>query len=82
MLPVYKYKETYTFFETPSKNTKIHIYKKKKILSERKKENIKIKILSLCLIAVGIITIVVIPEDNGGGLIALVMGIGGILNDI
>lgn len=73
MLPTYK--ESYTSYMTPSQNTQIHIYRKKKVKSAYERESIRQKILGFLLVAVGVGSCICMPEDCGGGIMAIGLGI-------
>ena len=79
MLPTYK--ESYTSYSTPSQNTQIHIYRRKRIKSAHAKEVAERKALGFLLILLGVISFVIIPEDSSGGLMIILMGLGGMLSD-
>lgn len=69
MLPSYNYTE----ITSCSGNTKIYIFKKKK--SRKISEYHKQKILGITLILIGITGMTIFPEDCGGFLIAVLLGI-------
>ena len=75
MMPAYK--ENYTHYTTPSGNTQIFVYhrKAKKRMSKREKYQIQQKFLGLILTVLGIIGCFFVPEDCGGFLFAVLLGI-------
>lgn len=75
-MPTY---ESYTEYISPSGNTLIYIVRKPKIhnfrkISERRKYLIKQKTLGAAAIIVGTIACLIFPEDCGGGVFAIGIG--------
>ena len=79
MMPVYR--ESYTTYTTPTGNTQIYIYKRKKKISERKKGLITQKCMGAALLIIGIGGCFIFREDCGGFLFAGLMGIARLVCD-
>ena len=75
MMPAYN--ESYTHYSTKNGNTQLYIYRRRpyKKLSARKKYIITQKLLGIGLVAVGIVAMIMFPEDACGGFVASGMGL-------
>ncbi len=77
MMPTYG---SCTEYISPSGNTQIYIVRRPKApalqkVSDRRKYLIKQKALGTAAIIVGIITCLIFPEDCGGGIFAIGLGL-------
>lgn len=76
-------KESYTHYKTPSGNTHVFVYRRKmkKKLTEQEKYLVNQKILGLALTVIGILGCLWIPEDCGGFIVAVLIGIARIITN-
>ena len=72
MMPIFK--ETHTYYNTPTGNVQIYICTKSKRHIKKEKGLLCQKLLGLGLLIIGFVGCLIIPEDAGGFLIAGFLG--------